>query len=122
MKQLKYGFGIDEVKAELDKWAEEIEKRQDNLYELGLAAFYRKNFNEAAQKFTQSADFYAQKLSKVRKQEQELKEKVIRDYGLAGDSYYNDYRFDKALDAYQKALAEVDKKTDPQKWASMYDD
>ena len=45
---VKYGFGIDEVRAELDRWASDIETRQDNFYELGLAAFYKKNFQEGS--------------------------------------------------------------------------
>jgi len=53
---VKYGFGIDDVKTEMDKWAADIEKRQDNLYELGLAAFYRKNFKEADEKFIDMAN------------------------------------------------------------------
>jgi tetratricopeptide (TPR) repeat protein len=116
---VKYGFGFEQVRTELDKWAAEIEANQENFYELGLAAFYKKNFGEAAQKFTQSAGYHAKELQTVREREQELKAKVIRDYGMAGDAYYNDYRFQDALNAYQKALAEVDKTSDPQTWAYL---
>ena len=119
---VKYGLGLDEVRAELDKWAAEVEASQEDLYELGLAAFYKKNFGEAAQKFTQSAESHAAQLTKLREQEKELKAKVIRDYQMAGDAYYNDYRFQDALTAYQKALAEVDKAADPQAWASLMHD
>jgi tetratricopeptide (TPR) repeat protein len=49
----------------------------------------------------------------------DVRSKVTCDYRLAGDAYYNAYQFQDALNAYQKALAEVDKETDPQQWASL---
>ncbi|QTA79452.1 tetratricopeptide repeat-containing [Desulfonema limicola] len=119
---VKYGFGFEQVKAEMDKWAADIEKRQDNLYELGLAAFYQKNFREADEKFTESARENEEKLSKLREKEKKLKENIIRDWRLAGDSRYNDLRFQDALEAYEKALAEIDKKQEPETWASVMND
>lgn len=116
---VKYGFGLDDVRTELDAWAAEVEANYDNLYELGLAAFYRKHFREAAEKFLGSAEHHEKELEEVLQKEQDLRSKVIRDYRLAGDAYYNAYQFQDALNAYQKALAEVDKETDSQQWASL---
>ena len=123
---VQYGFGIDKVRAELDAWATEIEEKQEDLYELGLAAFYKENFQEAAEKFTQSAKHHEAQLTTVREQEQklqvqkqELQTKVIRDYRQAGHAYYQNYQFQEALNAYQKALAEIEKEDNPQEWASL---
>jgi tetratricopeptide (TPR) repeat protein len=115
---VKYGFGIEEVRAELDKWAAEIEATSDDFYKLGLAAFYKKNFGEAAEKFTRSAQEHERQLAEVREQEAELTEKVIRDYRLAGDAQYNDYRFQDAIQSYRKALRLTSRDTLPQQWAT----
>jgi len=88
----QYGFTVDQVRTELDKWSKES---TDDLYELGLKAFYEKNFQEAARNFNSSAEQNKSLMEKKRKETEELQEKVIRDYRLAGDSWYNDYRFDK---------------------------
>ena len=115
----QYGFGIEQVQVELDAWAAEIEQKQEDFYELGLAAFYKKNFGEAAQKFEESAAYHKAELTKAESNARNLKEKVIRDYRMAGDAHYNNYRFQDALSAYQCALAEIDKTADPQRWASV---
>src|SRR5205085_9428664 len=52
---VQYGFSLEQVKAELDRWASEVERKQDNIYELGLAAFERKNFAEAGNLLQDSA-------------------------------------------------------------------
>ena len=114
---VKYGFGLNEVQAELDKWATEIEATSDNFYELGLAAFYKKNFGEAATNFTRSAQAHEQQLTKVRKQASELTSKAIRDYVLAGNAYSNAYRFQDAIESYRKALRMAPRNDLPQDWA-----
>ena len=115
---VKYGFGLAEVRAELDKWAAEIEATSVNFYELGLAAFYKKNFGEAATNFTRSAQVHERQLAKVREQEAELREKVIRDYLLAGNAHYNDYHFQDAAQSYRKALHMAPRDQLPQQWAA----
>jgi len=122
---VKYGFGLAEVRAELDKWAAEIEATSVNFYELGLAAFYKKNFGEAATNFTRSAQAHDRQLAKVREQlakgreqEAELREKVIRDYLLAGNAHYNDYHFQDAAQSYRKALHMAPRDQLPQQWAA----
>ena len=115
----QYGFTYEQVKAELDKWAKE---ETNDLYELGLKAFYEKNFKEAAKNFMLSAKQNMVLSEKKLQESIEHKDNAIRDYRLAGDSYYNDYRFDKALEAYQMAMAEVDKNKAPETWASVMND
>ncbi|MBU1052791.1 MAG: hypothetical protein KKC46_03045, partial [Proteobacteria bacterium] len=123
---VKYGFGIEQVKAELDKWAADVQARQEDFYELALAAFYKKNFKEAADRSYQSAKQYEKQLAELSEQEkrisekkQQIKENIIRDYRLAGNAQYNDYRFKEALASYQKALDVLSKVSAPQKWASL---
>lgn len=124
-----YGFGIEHVQTELDKWAADVQERQENFYELALAAFYKKNFKEAADKSYQSARQYEKQLAELSEQEKrinekkkQIKENITRDYRLAGDAYYNDYRFEEALTSYRNALAVIDEAVSPQEWASLMND
>jgi len=115
----QYGFGLDEVKAEVDRWANEVEKKQENIYELGLAAFAKRNFSEAGARFLDSARQNEHKLQETRSREQQLTADTIRDYRLAGDSYSNFYDFAKSAEYYEKALSLTDRGRDPQLWASV---
>ena len=100
----KYGFNAQQAREEIDKWIADIEKNQNDLYKLGLAAFAKKNFGEASALFNESAELKAKKLEVVKQQEKTLTEEVVRDFRLAGDAHYNNYIFDQALQAYQRAL------------------
>ena len=118
---LQYGFGIEQVKAEVDRWVGEVEQKQANSYELGLAAFAKKNFTQAGSLFQESASHKERKLLQAREREQQLLEETIRDYGLAGDAHYNDYNFPKAFELYQKALSLADRVRTPRLWAASPD-
>jgi predicted HD phosphohydrolase len=48
-----------------------------------------------------------------------LTEEVVRDFRLTGDAHYNNYTFDQALQAYQRALRYVAKQQTPQLWAAI---
>ncbi len=50
----KYGFSAQQAKAEIDKWVAEAEQKNDP-YQLGLAAYAKKNFGEAGKLFEESA-------------------------------------------------------------------
>ncbi|MFH2043768.1 MAG: tetratricopeptide repeat protein [Pseudomonadota bacterium] len=126
---VKLGLGIEDVQAGLDKWAADIEARRENFHELALAAFYKQKFKDAAQMAYQSAMQYEKQLAglpehekRINEKKHKLKEKIIRDYRLAGDAHYNDYRFEDALVAYQKAMVLVNKANSPKKWASLMND
>ena len=115
----QYGFGIEQVKAEVDRWVGEVEQKQDSIYELGLAAFARKNFAQAGALFQDSASQKERKLLEARESERQLSEGTIRDYRLGGDAYYNDYNFRKAAELYQKALSLADRVRSPRLWAAI---
>ncbi len=123
---VQYGFSAPQAKEEIDKWIAEIEQKQDNFYQLGLAAFAKNNFGEAGKLFQESADAKASQLAETQKQKQALAEKeekltaeVVRDLHLAGSAHYNNYAFEKALAAYQQALGFVDRKKSPERWFDL---
>ena len=109
----KYGFNAQQAREEIDKWITDVEKNQNDLYKLGLAAFAKKNFGEASVLFNESAELKAKKLEAVRQQEKTLTDEVVRDFRLTGDAHYNNYAFDQALQAYQRALATLPKNKHP---------
>lgn len=115
----KYGFNAQQARQEIDKWIADIEKNQNDLYKLGLVAFAKKNFGEASVLFNESAELKAKKLEVVKQQEKTLTEEVVRDFRLTGDAHYNNYIFDQALQAYQRALRYVTKDQTPQLWAAI---
>ena len=115
---VQYGFGVEQVKAEVDHWIAEVEKKQD-IYELGLAAFARKNFAEAGNLFQESAQQKERKLLEARQHENQIYEETIRDYRLAGASQYNAYDFRKAIELYEKELSLADRRRTPQLWAAV---
>jgi len=55
----------------------------------------------------------------VKQQEKTLTDEVVRDFRLSGDAHYNNYAFDQALQAYQRALHYVSKQQTPQLWAAI---
>jgi tetratricopeptide (TPR) repeat protein len=116
---VQYGFGVEQVKAEVDRWISEVDKKQDNIYELGLAAFARNSFAEAGNLFQESAQQNERKLLETREHEKHFYEQTIRDYRLAGDAHYNAYDFRKAMELYEKALSLADRQRTPQLWAAI---
>ncbi|NUO82718.1 hypothetical protein HUU05_21815 [candidate division KSB1 bacterium] len=123
---VQYGFGAEQAKAEMDKWIAEIEAKSNDLNRLGLAAFAKKNFAEAAKNFEAAFAQDSTQLAATKKQKQALEEKekqlttqAIENARLAGDSHFNDNQFDKALAAYHSAQQLVDKTQAPQQWANL---
>ena len=50
-----YGFTIVEVKQKLNKWIEEIERKKEDGYKLGLASFVKKEYEKAGKLFNRTA-------------------------------------------------------------------
>ena len=124
---VQYGFNAKEARNEIDKWISEVEKKEIDLYKLGLAAFAKKNFKKAGKLFGESAEIKVKRLEEIRQKktiieekERSLTEEVVRDYMLEGDAHYSNYQFGNALDAYQKAANYISKKQSPQLWASTF--
>jgi tetratricopeptide (TPR) repeat protein len=114
-----YGFSVDQVQAEVSRWASEVESRKSSAYDLGLAAFARKNFIEAHDRAMEAAAEEEGSLASLQKQQQEGTDRIIRDYRLAGDAAYNALDFAKASDAYQRALAHVPQNEQGVQWAEL---
>jgi hypothetical protein len=102
---VQYGFGVDQVQAEVNRWASEVESKKSSAYDLSLAAFARKNFSQAHAKAIEAAVEEEDLLTSLQKQQQEAIDRIIRDYQLAGDAAYNALDFGGASAAYEKALA-----------------
>ncbi|NIR51754.1 hypothetical protein GWO43_24570 [candidate division KSB1 bacterium] len=122
----KYGFSVAEAQAEIDKWIAEVEKKQQDIYQLGLAKFAEKNFSSAAELFRKSGETKVKRLKKTQTRKRQLEEKekkltdeIVRDFRKEGDSHYADYQFKKALTAYERALQYVSKEEQPQLWHNL---
>jgi tetratricopeptide (TPR) repeat protein len=123
---IQYGFSVEQAQAEIARWAAEVQQQQDDLYKLGLAAFAERHFGRAQQLFRDSA---AANAKRMRQSEERIaaeqaragqyREAAIRDYRLARDAAYNDYAFDRALEAYESALGLTDRHQRPQQWAEV---
>ena len=115
----RYGFTAQQAKAEIDKWVAEVEKTQEDFHKLGLAAYAKKNFAEASKLFTESAETKANRLQALSQEKERLTEETVRDFRLAGDAHYNNYAFDKALAAYERALRYLSREKTPRLWTSV---
>lgn len=93
---MRYGFSAQQAKDEIDKWVAEAEQT-DDPYQLGLAAYAKKNFGEAGKRFEESAEGKARRAHEASTRALRLTEEAIRDFRLAGDAHTNNYHFDQAL-------------------------
>jgi tetratricopeptide (TPR) repeat protein len=116
---VQYGFSVDQVQAEVSRWASEVESRKSSAYDLGLAAFARKNFSEAHDRAMEAAAEEEDHLASLQKQQQEGIDRIIRDYRLAGDAAYNALEFAEASDAYRRALAHIPLGGQGTQWADL---
>lgn len=123
---VEYGFSVDQVQAEVNRWASEVKSKKSSAYDLSLAAFARKNFGEAHDHAMEAAAEEEDRLAvlqkqqrDIQKQQQEGADRIIRDYRLAGDAAYNALDFSKASDAYQLALAHASRDGEGTQWADL---
>jgi tetratricopeptide (TPR) repeat protein len=126
---VKYGFGAQEARDEIDRWIAEVEAAHEDDYQKGLAAFAKQQFDVAAERCRNSAAWRIRQLEETRKQEKGLAEKaerlqdeVVRDLRMEGDSHYYAYRFEQALTAYEQAYQYTTKDQTPQLWAATLGD
>ncbi|MEO8341822.1 MAG: toll/interleukin-1 receptor domain-containing protein, partial [Nitrospirota bacterium] len=84
----RYGFSPPRVKAEVEKWVTEAEQQND-LHQLGLAAYARKNFVQASIHFEASAESRLKQIDEAKSKTRQLTEEAVRDFRLAGDARYN---------------------------------
>lgn len=115
----KYGFTPEEARKQIDQWIAEVQRNQDDFYKLGLAAFAERNFRKAGDLFTEAAERSAKELRVAKQEEAKLVEETVRNYRAAGDARSNDYEFESALSAYEKALDLVDRGQHAELWAAI---
>jgi len=116
---VQYGFSAAEAKKEIDLWIAEVEKKEDDFFKLGLAAFAKKNFAKAGRLLNTYAEGKAKKLEAIEEKSATLREETVQGFRKAGDANYNNYDFDKALQAYKRALSYLSKEENPNTWATV---
>ena len=116
---VRYGFSVDQVRTELDRWAADVASRKASAYDLGLAAFAKNNFHEANERALDDAVEAEANLASLQKQRQENVDRAIRAYRLAGDAAYNDLEFEKAASAYSRALSYTARGRNAMQWADL---
>ncbi len=115
---VQHGFSPQQAKAEIDKWVADAEQKNDP-YQLGLAAYAKKNFEEAGKLFEESAAGKVRGARDASAKAQQLTEEAIRDYRLAGDAHTNNYHFDQARIAYESARNLLSRTDQPRLWADL---
>ena len=122
----KYGFSPQEAMGEIEKWITQVEKNYDDLYELGLAALTKKNFDQAAKYFEDYIDHKIKQLQEIERKESELHEKkeqtrteIILGLRAAGNTHYSNYQFDKALAQYERDMEFVSRDENPELWGKL---
>lgn len=116
---VQYGFSVDQVRTELDRWAADVASGKASAYDLGLAAFAKNDFHEANERALDAAVQAEANLANLEKQQQEDVDRAIRAYRLAGDAAYNDLQFEKAAAAYSRALSYTPRDPNPTQWADL---
>jgi len=118
----KYGFSFQQAQEEIVQWITEVQANQDDLSTLGIAAFAEKDFRKASQLFNAAAMQKEQRLAEIKKDAGISVEEIVRDFRREGAAHVNNYMFDEALTAYQRALSYLSKEHRPQVWAAILND
>jgi len=121
----QYGFTPEEAQKEIDAWVKEALKSRDPS-ERANAEFGNSNFVIADSLYGEAAALWKEHRERLRKkhaaEEKEVTKKIIDDLHDQGHSCFQDYRFDDALRAYEKALSEADSTQFPKLWAVLQND
>lgn len=125
----KFGFSAREAREEIDRWVAEVETSHEDSYQRGLAAFAKQQFDTAAERFRDSAEWRIRQFDETRKQHEKLAEKarqlqeeVVRDLRLEGDSHFYAYRYEQALTIYEQAHQYTSEDQTPQLWGATLND
>ena len=115
---VRYGLSPKQAREEIAKWVSEAEEKHDP-YQLGLAAYARKNFWKASELFEASAQQKVHWAHEASTNAQRFTDEAIRDFQLAGHAHLSNYRFDQALVDYQQARELVPNGDQSYKWAYL---
>jgi tetratricopeptide (TPR) repeat protein len=124
----QYGFSAEEAKVEIGRWITEVKTHQEDAHRLGLAAFAEGRFAEASRHFRHSARERTRQLDETRHRREgpaeqgRLREELVRDLRLEGDSFLNGGNPLKALASYQEAHRYTSREETPELWAATLHD
>ncbi|WPB72655.1 hypothetical protein KYC5002_26740 [Archangium violaceum] len=116
---VRYGFGFEEVRAQVERWGAEVERQRGDGRQLALAAFVRHDFQAAAQYASEAAELKLQRLSQVRRLRKNLGEEAVRNLRLEADAHVRLGDYAQALVAYEEALRYVSREEDARTWAEL---
>lgn len=125
----RYGFTPEDAQRELDRWIAETEKNHEDHYRLGLADLAQQRFAAAARHFRDSAEWRARHLAEIRRRRETLTEReaqvrneLIRDLRLEGDSDLQTGDYAEALAVYVEAHGYTSRDETADLWATTLDD
>ncbi|HZF14259.1 MAG TPA: hypothetical protein VFE33_36155 [Thermoanaerobaculia bacterium] len=126
---VRYGFTPQDAQKEIDRWIAETEANQDDAYKLGLAAFAKNKFTEAARHFRDSADQDARQIEEIHRRrealeqrEAQLRIKQIGALRLEGDSRLQAGDYERALAVYEEAHGHSSPDETASLWAATLND
>ncbi len=123
------GQTVAQAEAEITRWVSAVDQKADDSYKLGLAAFYKKDFISAAEKFARTAGEKAALLNDLKQKNQatpEVNSKLVGEGAnglrLAGHAFFFNYDFVSAVKSYQQAIAYTSREQAPAVWAALVAD
>lgn len=114
----QFGFTPEQVKAAFDEWSKAVEHSED-YRQLGLRAFYEKNFAAAAANFDKAARKGEEQIKQIGRQLEIKTLETYENWKQAGYSYYILYKFDEAIDRYERAKSVIPKDKYPTEWGEI---
>ncbi len=116
---VKYGFGYEEVEAQVKRWAAEVERQRDDGRKLALAAFIRRDFQAAARYAADSAELKLRRLAQVRGWRKHLENEAARDLRLEAEAHARSGEYGRALAVAEEALRYLSREEDTRAWAEL---
>lgn len=110
----------EQANERLVRWISDAKADPDrDPHLLGLASYAERRFGQAQKLFTDSAQAHEERLAQDPDEEDQEREKIVRDYRLAGDAAQEALNFEAALGLYGKALVHVTRQQRPRDWADL---
>ena len=122
----KAGKSPQQAANEIKQWVAQYDRKKSDLYNLGLAKFYLKDFSGAIDYLNQSINVTVAKLQKLPQKESGLSENQkalfkegVQTLRVLGNIFYLNYDFVNALKSYQQAIKFTSKTETPEVWAKI---
>jgi len=125
----RYGFSPQEVQEQIDRWSAKVDARRNDSHSQGLSAVAKQQFDKAAERFHDSAEWHLRKRDETRKQQKKLaardaeqSEQAVRDFRLEAALHFRAYRYPQALAVYERAHQLTSSEETPQLWVETLND